>query len=116
MKLHILSDLHLEGSDYTLSKVEADVTIFAGDIISAQRDASLLLLRRLVKEAGRPVLYVPGNHEYYGAWFGWLQNILKKKPIENLHLLDNSTFVLDGVKFVGSALWADVVNDPDDLR
>lgn len=116
MKLHIFSDLHTENATYCLQNVEADVTIAAGDIISASHHASFAILKRLVEEAGRPFLYVPGNHEYYGGWFGWLQARVQKEQIPNLHLLDNGTRVINGVKFIGSTLWANVINDPSDPR
>ncbi|MBN9401475.1 MAG: metallophosphoesterase, partial [Burkholderiales bacterium] len=61
MRLHILSDLHLSQQGLELPDVEADITILAGDI--ARPRAAMDWAGRIP----RPVLYVPGNHEFYGG-------------------------------------------------
>jgi 3',5'-cyclic AMP phosphodiesterase CpdA len=69
MKLRVLSDLHLEFLDWTPPAVEADVVVLAGDIHGGVRGVEWA--RRQFPDT--PVIYVPGNHEFYG---GRLQDVL----------------------------------------
>ena len=63
MRLRILSDLHLEhyAQGLDLPDVEADAVILAGDIYTGTQG----LVWAAERFAGVPVLYVPGNHEFY---------------------------------------------------
>jgi hypothetical protein len=62
MKMRVLSDLHLEFQDWNPPDVEADVIVLAGDIHSGSRGVEWA--RRQFPLT--PILYVPGNHEFYG--------------------------------------------------
>jgi predicted phosphodiesterase len=62
MRLHVLSDLHQEFAPYRSSAHGADVIILAGDT-----HTGLNGIRWAQKEFdGRQVVYIAGNHEYYG--------------------------------------------------
>ena len=65
MRLRILSDLHVEcfkeGRD--LPDVAADVVILAGDIHRTTEGLAWAAERF----AGQEIIYVPGNHEFYGT-------------------------------------------------
>ena len=61
MKLNILSDLHLSQGELAPPVNDAEVVVLAGDI--ARPPEAVAWASRL----GKPVLYVPGNHEYYGG-------------------------------------------------
>ena len=65
MRLRILSDLHVEcfqeGRD--LPDVAADVVILAGGIHRKTKDLAWAVERF----AGREIVYVPSNHEFYGT-------------------------------------------------
>ena len=61
MKLNILSDLHLGQGELEPPRNDADVVVLAGDI--ARPGQALAWAASL----GKPVLYVPGNHEFYGG-------------------------------------------------
>ena len=61
MKLHILSDLHLGQGLLALPDSDADVVILAGDV--ARPKEAIAWASGFTK----PVLYVPGNHEFYGS-------------------------------------------------
>lgn len=55
-----------------------------------------------------PVIYVPGNHEYFGCEI--LSNNKKMKSLaknSNVHVLINDSVEIDGVLFVGATLWTD---------
>ena len=102
MKLHILSDLHLgmQGMDHPATP--ADVVILAGDIgrPAAAADWALAF--------GKPVLYVIGNHEFYGSSLPEVRAELRQRFAgTSVHLLDNDVLELGGVRFIGSTLWTD---------
>src|SRR5882762_4889592 len=59
MKLHVLSDLHLTVNAFDAPSTDADVVVLAGDV--ARPDQAIAWASELAK----PVVYVPGNHEYY---------------------------------------------------
>ncbi len=102
MKLHILSDLHTEFADFSPPDTDADVVVLAGDIGvgTGGIDWAARQLPQL------PVIYVPGNHEYYRQDIG-ITDALKIAAPPNIHVLNNDTFELDGIRFVGSTLWTD---------
>ena len=108
MKLHILSDLHLEISLFNRFETDADVIVLAGDIwkgADGVRWASMAW-------PGRSMVYVPGNHEFYGRQ---RKEVLSEMRIEasktGVHLLDNDEVIIDGpedsVRFLGATLWTD---------
>lgn len=113
MKLRFLSDLHLEyhrdgGKDFI--KIQADkgydVLVLAGDINSySSIGKTLVEFRKTV--GSRPIIYVPGNHEYWGTDPDKLWEMLEmcSENDKNLHILDNKKINIDGVDFVGSTLW-----------
>ncbi|AJC20384.1 metallophosphoesterase [Pandoraea pulmonicola] len=102
MRLHILSDLHLSVAPLAVPDVDADVTILAGDI---SRPAQAI---EWAKQLPRPVIYVPGNHEFYGATLaGTLAELRRLVAGTNVHLLERATAVIGGVRFVGTTLWTD---------
>lgn len=68
MRIQIISDLHVEHGHYILPSNVGDVLIVAGDIASGPI-AVAEALRDLRQQAGEglPIIYVPGNHDWYGA-------------------------------------------------
>lgn len=102
MKIHILSDLHLEFGDYVPGPVKADAVVLAGDIHIKGR--AIPLIRKLFPDT--PVVYVPGNHEYYRGALPKLDDSLRREAFNtNVHYLENEAFVLGNVRFLGCALW-----------
>ncbi|WP_291512118.1 metallophosphoesterase [Acidithiobacillus sp.] len=110
MRIAFASDLHLEFEpDLTgLDLPHSDVLILAGDVETNPENASKAfdVLRRL--HAG-PILYVLGNHEYYGGVFpkrlDEYRSALQSDP--SIFLLEKSSIVIDGVRFLGTTLWTD---------
>ena len=108
MKLHILSDLHLEFSNYQPHEAadEADVIVLAGDIW--KKDHGLHWARSTWTE--KPIVYVPGNHEFYGVDRRiTLERIRTAAKELDIHLLDNDEVIIDGLRFLGCTLWTDFV-------
>lgn len=102
VRLHILSDLHLGVQDMQVPLLRADLTILAGDIA---RPASAM---QWAATLGRPVLYVPGNHEFYGSSIPETRERLASEAARHgIHLLDQKEIILHGVRFLGTTLWTD---------
>ncbi len=60
MRIHVLSDLHLEFEGFTPPEVSADMVVLAGDT-----DTGTKGIRWAAKTfPDTPVMYVLGNHEY----------------------------------------------------
>lgn len=116
MKLQLLSDLHLEVHPHFRAApvAGADLLILAGDIGSYQPGSSLIEpdfgLTRFSPRHGwpTPVLYVPGNHEYDNADFDAVHARLRETcDALDIQWLERETRVIDGVRFIGTTLWAD---------
>jgi len=106
VRLRILSDLHVEcfreGRD--LPDVAADVVILAGDIHRTTEG----LAWAADQFVGQKIIYVPGNHEFYGASMPDMRDALRAEAERlGIHLLDNDTVTLGGVRFYGTTLWTD---------
>jgi len=106
MKIHILSDLHLEFSNFEPPVTDADVIVLAGDIGKGAK--GVYWSRRVFPE--KTILYVPGNHEYYESQRPETLSLLRIAGKQNrVHLLDDEEFVMqqEGVRFLGCTLWTD---------
>lgn len=102
MKLNILSDLHIGFSALDTPLNDADVVVLAGDVAPPRQAAQWAL--RLKK----PVVYVLGNHEFYGSSIDVAAAEMKQLcEGTQVHVLDNDAIVIDGVRFLGSTLWTD---------
>lgn len=106
MRLRILSDLHVEcfKEGRELPYVPADVVILAGDIHRTTEGLAWAAERF----AGQEIIYVPGNHEFYGASMPNTRKALRGEAKRlGIHLLDNDTVTIGGVCFHGTTLWTD---------
>ncbi len=102
MKLHILNDLHIEFEDFDPPATDADVVILAGDI-----GVGLEGLRwAQVRLPDRPVIYVPGNHEFYHHDLSLIEELKAQAPA-HIHVLNDDQVIIDGVRFLGTILWTD---------
>jgi predicted phosphodiesterase len=102
MKLHILSDLHLGFQGMAAPRTEGDVVVLAGDIARPREAVAW------AAGFGKPVLYVPGNHEFYGGnlqeTLAELRHLCQGTPVQ---LLAGDVVVWQGLRFVGTTLWTD---------
>jgi Icc-related predicted phosphoesterase len=102
MKLNILSDLHIGFSEFDTPLNDADVIVLAGDVAPPRQAAQWAM--RLTK----PVIYVLGNHEFYGTSLEAAVGELKRLcDGTHVHVLDNDEVVIGGVRFLGTTLWTD---------
>lgn len=122
MKIQIASDLHLEMRRrhepelHDFYPVEdRDVLVLAGDI-GTHLNAWRFIERELRRS---PVIYVPGNHEYYSwqtrehtdeAW----RNKARQNP--GLHYLVADSVTIDGVRFWGAPWYSDLDGNRDRWR
>ncbi|WP_332825244.1 metallophosphoesterase [Ramlibacter sp.] len=116
MKIQLMSDLHLEGNPHFVPRPApgAELLVLAGDIGSYQPGSQLpdadFGLGRFSPRQGwpTPVLYVPGNHEYDGLDFDEAHARLREACGRlGITWLEREVLVLDGIRFVGTTLWAD---------
>lgn len=108
-KVSLMSDVHVEfhpdkGKSFiaNLKSKDIDVMVLAGDI------ASYTLLEDTLKRFSakfKHVVYVLGNHEYYGHTPLEVHDKLDGISINNLHILRNKSILLEGIEFIGSTLW-----------
>ncbi len=104
MRIRVLSDLHLEFAPLALSEVEADVLVLAGDI--APGTAGLNWARDNCFSL--PVVYVAGNHEFYGGeYHETLSQLRTALPENNIYFLENEAVEIGGLHFLGCTLWTD---------
>ncbi len=104
MKIHLLSDIHLEFGKLKLPEIEADVTVLAGDI-----GVGLQGIEWALQAFDRPTIYVMGNHEFYGqrVMMELWEAARGKVKGTHVHLLENEVVEIDGVRFLGCTLWTD---------
>lgn len=66
MKIKLLSDLHLELCSYSIVKGDEDILVLAGDISPSTEKSIELISKYLTNNPKNTVIYVLGNHDYYG--------------------------------------------------
>ncbi len=81
---------------------DADVVVLAGDV--ARPKEAIAWASRSAKS----VLYVPGNHEFYGGSIaGTVEELKRLSAGTGIRVLDNDEVIIDGVRFLGTTLWTD---------
>ncbi|MEW5506005.1 metallophosphoesterase family protein [Pseudomonas antarctica] len=108
MKLQIYSDLHIEFARFDPAPSDADFIVLAGDID---------LKSRGVKWANEtfqcPVIYVCGNHEYYGGHLEHTVRKMKEAALPHVHVLENEVLILDRTRFLVTTGWTDYSSTGD---
>ena len=105
MRVRILSDLHLEFGEFPLPPVPCDLVILAGDV-HVKRNPVPWILKSFPET---PVLYIAGNHEFYGEKFPrQLEKLKEEAEGTHIHFLENEGFELGGYRFFGCTLWTDM--------
>lgn len=112
MHINFLSDLHLDLDDKpekflrSIDRVPSDVLVIAGDVANGLE--GVRYLEKLCEIFfNLPIVYVCGNHEYYGLPRDHLLQELQAltSRYENLHFLNRETVEIKGQRFVGTTLW-----------
>jgi Icc-related predicted phosphoesterase len=107
MKIRIYSDLHLEfgrfDSPFTERGAE-DLVVLAGDI-----DVGVAGVQWAARTFPHvPVIYVAGNHEFFGHDFSYLVDECKAAATgTNVHVLERDSIDVGGIRVLGTTLWTD---------
>lgn len=117
MRIQVISDLHNEvqrheqgGDPPDLPDVGADVVVLAGDIDRGCRGVTWAAEQ--AKRLDAPVIYVPGNHEFYHGCYPATLEAMRDAALGTwVHVLDCDSAVLGGVRFLGAVLWTDFAGD-----
>lgn len=106
MKLHIISDIHLEFGKLSRAydPPECDAVILAGDIATGV--VGVMWAAETFKV---PVIMVPGNHEFYGKRIHaeHIEKMREKARGSSVMVADNAVIEIAGVVFLCATLWAD---------
>ena len=113
-KVHAASDYHIdimerqrlrEGKEPLSFKIpeEADLVILAGDVAEGLEGIEW------ASKINKPVIYVPGNHEYYWHVIDTLDQQMREAAGEtdNIVFLNNDRHDIDNIRILGSVLWTD---------
>lgn len=107
LKILVLSDLHLEFAPFQPDPAAvdaADVVVLAGDICNGAK--AIAWARQAF--AGKPVVYVAGNHEFYRFhWTKLLDELRGQAALHGVHFLENDAVTIEGIRFLGATLWTD---------
>lgn len=113
MQIQVASDLHLEllPQDFGIERLlvphpEADILVLAGDIHNGTKAIELF------RDWPVPVLYVAGNHEFYGqVWQDTRRDLQEACVGTAVQFLDNAAVEIGHVRFLGTTLWTDFAID-----
>ncbi len=102
-RVAIYSDLHLEFEDWAPPALDVDLVVLAGDIHTGTQ--GVLWAKRAFSA---PVIYVPGNHEFYGHELDRLPAELRLAAGDShVHVLDGERIECAGLTVAGVTLWTD---------
>lgn len=109
MKIQFVSDLHLEmGYNITPMLIPqlGDVLVLAGDIHTGLEGLKYAIRH---SEYFDHVIYILGNHEYYGKDIVHLTNMIRAYGTpSNVHCLLDSSVLINDVWFYGTTLWSKI--------
>lgn len=126
VSIFCISDLHLEmyedpGKVYAALKEwpNADILVLAGDIGNPTTGYKRYLnFMQKCKDKYTHVVFVAGNHEYYGCECdqertrGFLREIAKESGAVFLH---RDSVLIEGVRIIGATLWSIISKKSSDL-
>lgn len=132
MRVHILSDLHLEVAEFSdyVPPEDVDLVVLAGDIHVAAHGVEWAAKVYQVYKGNVPIVYVSGNHEFYSS-LRYPVDISFNQMYEHIHatacrvrnetnvpiyVLERDAISFGDVEVFGATLWTDLdVHDSKDL-
>lgn len=112
MKIRLISDCHFEfyADPKLYDSGDADVLVIAGDLAVGGPN-TLRALQRFALNV-EDVVYVTGNHEYYGGTIAEVDDYIScHTQGTNIHYLNCGIKKLDDVTFAGANLWTNFNNN-----
>lgn len=109
MKIQLVSDIHLEYLKHKddwppIPNTNAEVIVLAGDIGEGTQGIEYAIEQSV--RLDKDIVYVAGNHEYYGCDYFELMETLKDKVNgTRVYFLDDDSVILNGTRFIGATLW-----------
>lgn len=108
MKLRIMSDLHLDFTPVNVDELNLqkdEVVVFAGDL--GEQKLPVPFVKEVAARV-RQVIYIMGNHEYYGGKIETTAfEIREAIDRTNVFVTDRGVFEIDDVMFICATLWTD---------
>jgi Icc-related predicted phosphoesterase len=111
MKIQLISDLHLNAVNRIYLNLDADIYVIAGDLAVDPKIAAKYI-EKIKKAKDIPIIYVLGNHEYYGHDISSAHEYKSAlEKLDQVYLLDNESVTIDSIEFLGTTLWSNL-DDP----
>jgi len=124
MRIQLYSDLHreryarnrsLQNPMDDLPALESDIIVLAGDIDEGTEGMRWAAAQ--AEKLQKPVLYVPGNHEYYQHEYHALNGeLVAFNKHSAVTCLVSDQFIYQGVRFLGATFWTDFSAYNPELR
>src|SRR5580698_4071295 len=99
----VLSDLHLEVAPWQAPKLgpqDFDIAVFAGDIAGSPVRA-FDFFQDLPLLNNKPIVYLPGNHEFYGDTIeGRLEEAKQMNLPDRIKMLAPGVAIIHGIRFI----------------
>lgn len=120
MRIHIVSDLHADFTDdlLDLPPVECDLHLVLGDGAAPMTHA-LPIIRKAIKD-DTPVIYVPGNHDFYQSRLHpqtfYQDELARGRELGNrleIQVASNDVVVVGNTRVLATTLWTDFGARPD---
>lgn len=123
MKIYYVSDLHVDLNKQRYrenppSDAKESIIVIAGDVNTGEKGIDsitrLMKVLRWYSENFLRVIFIAGNHEFYGNFIEshieWIRSEVKINKLINVYILDYTIpyLELDGYYFWGDTLWSNI--------
>lgn len=111
MLLQYASDLHLEFSENRAwlkahpMEPAAEVLLLAGDVLPLHQAYGAPGLFKRLTQGFREVIWLPGNHEYYGGRIEDKDLDTDIRLFRNIRIVNNRSVLYPGVRILCTTLW-----------
>lgn len=111
MKLWVLSDMHADRGigDIAVHAPDFDIFVCAGDVLSDDIGLSIEMVAAIA--AGKPAVFVAGNHEWRGIPDKVVYDGRAAADKHGVNWLELDAVEIGGIRFAGATLWT-----PEDVR
>jgi Icc-related predicted phosphoesterase len=116
-RIYLASDLHHEmwGLDGPIEVPgTANIVVIAGDLEYMPK--ALEICGKTADRTELPVVFVPGNHEYYRRDYQAMNELANIYEHENVHVLINRSVIIEGIRFLGTPLWTNFLALGEETR